>query len=216
MTDRDHPHRSDYDEFYSEGGWRYSARRERRSIVKRIIGPLKLERGLRLLELGCGMGFHSSLFSKQGFRVVGVDASKAGIDYARDHFPGPSFLNLDAMDLSSELEHESFDVIFVRGMSWYHYELDGVNSHGVDVPGCTRELFRFLTKGGVFILQIRTDFSGRRPDGEVHHNRFDDYVGLFEPLGEIVLVSDWKGKVIRNQVDAAKSGKNIIIAARKA
>jgi cyclopropane fatty-acyl-phospholipid synthase-like methyltransferase len=205
-----------YDDFYFKGGWKYRNWRERIFLVKRIIRPLKLQRGSKLLELGCGMGFHSNLFSKLGFEVVGIDLSEAGISYAKNHFSEPQFLNIDAAMLSSEFEYEHFDVIYVRGMSWYHYELNGVNIHGVNVPSYTQELFRFLTKNGIFILQIKTDFSGRRPDSEVHHNKLEDYIRLFSSFGEVVFISDLKGKILRNQKDAEKSRKSIIIATRKA
>ena len=166
--------RSHYDDFYSKGGWKYDYWQSKKFLVQRIIRPLKLKKHSKLLELGCGMGFHSNLFSKLGFDVVGVDVSEAGIKYAKSHFARPKFFNVDATLLSSEFEYEHFDLIFVRGMSWYHYELNGVNKYGVNVPTCTQELFRFLKKDGVFILQIKTDFSGRRPDSEVHHNKLED------------------------------------------
>ena len=204
-----------YDDFYSKGGWEYNNWREKRFLVKKIIRPLKLQKGLKILELGCGTGFHSNLLAKLGFEVVGVDISDAGINYAKKHFPKPTFLNIDAKNLASEFEYEHFDIIFVRGMSWYHYELNGVNGNGVDVPSCTQEFFRFLTQGGIFILQIKTDFSGRRPDGEIHNNTFNDYVKLFSSCGESILISDFDGKILRNQNDAEKSKNNIIIATRK-
>ena len=204
-----------YDDFYSKGGWRHYKWRQRRFLVKRIIKPLKLSNGLKLLDLGCGMGLYSNLLSKLGFEVVGADKSEVGINYAKKHYSKPKFLNLDAKDLALEFEPESFEIIFARGMSWYHYELNGVNILGVDVPSCTRDLFHLLTKGGIFILQIKTDYSGRRPDKEIHHNKLEDYVRLFEPFGEIVFISDWKGSVIKSQSDAEKSKRNIIIATRK-
>ena len=207
--------KSHYDDFYSKGGWTYSNWRHRRFLVKKIIKPLKLQKGLKLLEIGCGMGFHSNLLSKLGFEVVGVDLSEAGIEYAKNHSSKPQFFDLDALNLSSEFEYEHFDVIFSRGMSWFHYELNGVNKHGIDVPGCTQELFRFLTKNGIFILQIVTDFSGSRPDDKVHHNKLEDYVRLFSAFGEVIFISDWSGKIIKDQKDAEDSKNNIIIATRK-
>ena len=207
--------KSHYDAFYSKGGWTYSNWRHRRFLVKKIIKPLKLQKGLKLLEIGCGMGFHSNLLSKLGFEVVGVDLSEAGIEYAKNHFSKPQFFDLDALNLSSEFEYEHFDVIFSRGMSWFHYELNGVNKHGIDVPGCTQELFRFLTKNGIFILQIVTDFSGSRPDDKVHYNKLEEYVRLFSAFGEVIFISDWSGKIIKDQKDAEDSKNNIIIATRK-
>lgn len=208
--------RSRYDDFYLKGGWTYGNRYERKFLKKKIIRPLKLRRGLKLLDLGCGRGFHSDLLSKLGFKVVGVDMSEVGISFAKNHFSEPQFFKLDAINLSLEFEYEHFDIIFVRGMSWYHYELNGVNKNGVNVPSCTQELFRFLTKTGIFILQIKTDFSGSRPDSDVHHNKLDDYVSLFSSFGEVVFISDWKGNTLRTQTDAEKSRASIIIAIRKA
>ena len=204
-----------YDEFYSKGGWKYSNWRHRRFLVKNIIKPLKLQKGLKILEIGCGMGFHCNLLSKLGFEVVGVDLSESGIDYAKNHFPESQFFDLDALNLSSVFDYENFDVIFSRGMSWYHYELNGVNKHGIDVPSCTQELFRFLNKNGIFILQIVTDFSGSRPDDKVHFSKLEDYVKLFSALGEVIYISDWGGRIIKNQKDAEESKNNIIIATRK-
>lgn len=204
-----------YDNFYSKGGWSYSNWREKRFLKSKIVKPLKLQKGSRLLELGCGMGYQSNLFYELGFDVVGVDLSESGIAYAKSHFSGPRYFNIDATELSAHFDYESFDIIYIRGMSWYHYELNGVNKLGVDVPERTEELFRFLRPKGVFVLQIVTDFSGSQPEGKVHNNRFDEYVRLFERFGEVFYISDWKGRVLRNQAEAEKVGKHIIIATRK-
>lgn len=212
---KDESKKNSYDGFYARGGWRYNHWLEKRFLVKKIIKPLQFKKGMKLLELGCGMGIHSYLFSRLGFEVIGVDQSEEGIAFAKRNFPRTRFLNLDAQKLGPEFPPESFDIIFVRGMSWYHYELNGVNTNNVDVPARTRELFYFLKKGGLFILQVKTDFSGKRPEGDVHHNKYEDYLSLFRPLGKIVLVSDWKGNVLKSQTDAEKTRKNIIIATRK-
>jgi SAM-dependent methyltransferase len=208
--------RSHYDRFYAAGGWRYSSWTQKRFLKKRIVAPLGLRRGQRVLDLGCGRGFHSDLLAGFGFEVVGVDASQAGIAAARAAYAAPSFICMDAVKLSERFEPDSFDVIYDRGMSWYHYELDGINRHGVNVPERTRELFDLLKAGGLFVLQIVTDFSGNRPASDIHQNRYNDYVRLFGPLGDIVLVTDWIGHQLRNEANAERSKKNIIIATRKA
>lgn len=209
------PQQSPYDTFYSQGGWNYSSWYEKRFLKRRIVRPLNLSYGLRLLELGCGMGIHSKLFSDLGFDVVGVDSSAAGIEHARRTYRGPQFLHLDGAMLSTVLAPASFDVVFIRGMSWYHYELNGVNKEGVDVPARTAELFHFLKKSGLFVLQIQTDFSGRAAEDGVLQNRFDGYVGLFRRFGEVVYISDWSGNLLDDATAAQRSGNNIIIATRK-
>ena len=204
-----------YNDFYDKGGWRYFKWLEKRILQKRVIMPLKLTKGLKLLEIGCGMGHQSNIFSELGFKVVGVDISEGGIKYAKENYSTPKYLQMNAKDLALEFEPESFDIIFSHGMSWYHYELNGINQSGIDVPSCTKDLFQLLTKGGIFILTIWTEFSGRRPDGEIHHNELKDYVSLFERFGEIILISDRKGNVLKTDSDAKKSKRGIIIATRK-
>lgn len=201
--------------FYRLELWRCVVWLEKRFLLNRVIKPLQLQEGLRILDLGCGNGFFSALFSELGFEVVGVDKSTVSISYAKRHFPKPSFLYMDAHDLQSEFKTESFDVIFARGMSWYHYELNGINRHGVDVPNCTRGLFRFLKKKGIFIFQGKTDFSGSRINGKIHNNKLEDYVNLFKQMGEIILISGYTGKVLRDDRDIKKAKRGIIIATRK-
>ncbi|HYO62422.1 MAG TPA: class I SAM-dependent methyltransferase [Pyrinomonadaceae bacterium] len=203
-----------YNRFYGRGGWEYSKEHQREFLVERLIKPLNLTPGSKVLEIGCGMGLHSGLLHELGFDVTGVDVSEVGIQHARTNFPGPTFF---AMDLANEeFGEEEFDVIYSRGMSWYHYELDGVNEDGVDVPRATEGLFRKLKKGGVFVLQISTDFSGGRdPQSGVHYNRLGAYVSLFERFGEVVLVSNWRGDRLENQEQAERLKGHIIIATRK-
>lgn len=205
----------DYEAFYADGGWRYDYNRERDFLKDRIIAPLELRTGMRLMDLGCGMGLFSSLFHELGFDVTGVDRSQTGIANANAKFPGPEFICTDASEIMERFEPESFDILYIRGMSWYHYEQTTVNKHGVDVPERTRDFFRLLVPGGIFILQIKTDFTGSRPPAGVHHNAVDDYVGLFDPLGEIVLLTDWDGTPLKTNKDGEMSGKNVIIATRR-
>ncbi len=51
------------------------------SFARRVAALLP--RGARVLDLGCGEGRDSVFFAAEGFEVVGVDASRAGIAKAR-------------------------------------------------------------------------------------------------------------------------------------
>lgn len=210
-----HKLKRDYDKFYAEGGWNFDIERERRFLRDRIISPLGLRAGGRVLDLGCGMGHFSNLFHEAGFEVVGLDRSEAGIAHASSTYPGPEFVHADADAVFDRFPPESLDVVFIRGMSWYHYELNEPNKHGVDVPEKTRRLFRLLVPDGHFILQIKTDFSGARPSEGVYHLEVDEFRRLFAPLGEIVLVTDWDGTPLADNRDGAASGRNIVIATRR-
>ncbi len=106
----------------------------------------------------------------------------------------------------------------------FHYELDGVNCHGVDVPLWTGVIFQWLTRGGTFVLKIKTDFSGTRPAVGVHNNRYCDYVNLFRTFGDIVSITDGSGRPLRSERDARSTlmrrllkitRRGIIIVTRK-
>ena len=196
-----HKLKRDYNKFYTKGGWNFDIERERKFISERLVDPLGLRAGSRILDLGCGMGHFSHLLHEAGFDVTGLDRSEAGIAHARTSYPGPAFLNADAEEVFERFAPESLDVVFVRGMSWYHYELNETNKHGVDVPEKTRRLFGLLVPGGHFILQIKTDFSGARPEEGVYHLEVDEFRRLFAPLGEIVLVTDWDGTPLADNRD---------------
>ena len=204
-----------YDDFYSRGGWQYDRSSQKHFLVERVVEPLKLRGRLRLLDIGCGMGLHSALFAELGFAVTGIDTSAVAIKYARAHYPHVPFLNLNAANLESAFDRQNFDIIVAKGMSWYHYELGGVNKHGVDVPRQTLKLFSFLKEGGTFILAIKTDFSGRRPKHRIHHNKLEDYAGLFGLCGTVVFMSDWKGSILRDNDDGVRSAANVIVATRR-
>lgn len=45
----------------------------------------------RILDAACGCGYGSSLLSQKGV-VTGVDYSPNAIDWAEEHFPGPTYL----------------------------------------------------------------------------------------------------------------------------
>jgi len=203
-----------FNRFYSSGGWQYSLEQQRQFLVEKIIEPVGLTPGSRLLEIGCGMGMQSGLLFDLGFDVTGVDVSDVAIQHAKRNFPGPQFLCMNLED--AEFARESFDVIYSRGLTWYHYNLDGVNPNGTDVPHQTRILFDKLKKGGVFILQISTDFSGTEdPATGVINNKLDHYVSFFERFGEVIHVSNWNGVHLDSQELAECLGRNIIIATRK-
>jgi cyclopropane fatty-acyl-phospholipid synthase-like methyltransferase len=202
-----------YNRFYAQGGWSYSREQQEKFVIERIIKPLGLVRGSKILEIGCGMGIHSALLHQLGFKVTAVDVSNVGIQFAKTHVPGVTFHCTDLAGFISE--EPEYDVIYSRGMAWYHYELNTVNVHGIDVPLQTTRLFQMLKTGGIFVLQISTDFSGTVAESGVYNNKLAEYTTFFERLGEIVLLTNWNGEALTNQAEASRLGRNILIATRK-
>ncbi len=175
-----------YDAFYRDGGWKYSFWREfwwhRRNVVKRF----KLRRGMDVLEIACGSGFHTNLLNRMGLRCVGIDRSRSGIEWARRHYPRSTYHRLDLRD-DIPMPEGGYDAVLARGCSHYHYDLQ--TDQALDT---TRRMLTFLKPGGVFIMVIVTDLSGRREPDKVWQNTLDDYRRHFSSFGSPWSV-DWVG-----------------------
>lgn len=179
-----------YDRFYAAGGWRYSRVREwwwhRRHFVRRF----QLSRGMRLLEVACGMGFHTDLFCRMGFDCAGVDACETAIRLAKERFSGRAFHLADARGVLP-FDMNTFDVIVTRGCSLYHYDLSTQPPRDM-----TANLLRYVKPGGIFVLMIATDLSGRREPGQIWHNQLDDYRAHFGAFDRPCTVDWHKGMAI--------------------
>lgn len=77
----------------------------------------------KLLDLGCGPGFHPQKLADLGFEVVGLDLSEPMINYALEHHTKASFRRGNFLDDPSLLEGE-FDMIYSLGNAlmiiWSH------------------------------------------------------------------------------------------------
>lgn len=96
--------------------------------------------GLRVLEVGCGLGTDGAQFAQAGANYTGVDLTEAAIELARKRFelfglPG-EFRTADAEQL--DFPDESFDLVYSHG----------VLHHTPDVASAVREIHRVLRPGG--------------------------------------------------------------------
>ncbi len=191
-----------YDQFYGRGGWPYSFEVQA-SLLEPIVPVAGWKEGSRILEIGCGTGMHAKILAEWGMEVWAVDISEVAIEMARKQHGESANLNYVAADVADlgKWGVLEFDGIYARGMSYFHYELDGVNCKGIDVPHQTERLFSWLRPGGTFVLQICTDLSGDRSD-TVHSNTYRDYTDLFERFGRVMSCTDLEG----NPVDENTKG----------
>ena len=83
----------------------------------------ELQPGSNILDIGCGNGRDALFFSQQGYPVIGIDASKVGINAAiengRNHGLTAKFLDVNLYDQSScvnFIKHhkDCFDMIYAR------------------------------------------------------------------------------------------------------
>jgi ubiquinone/menaquinone biosynthesis C-methylase UbiE len=98
-------------------------------------GLAEYKRGMRICDMGCGVGYIAHLMNLCGFETVGVTNSRFQHDYAAEHFPETRFLLCDMTD--TPLQGESFDA--VQWMESIGY---------VDQTKAFSEAFRLLKSGG--------------------------------------------------------------------
>lgn len=102
--------------------------------------------GLRILEIGCGIGIDLARFAKGGALATGVDLSSTAIDLATKYF---------------EFEHLPHDFLVMNGeaMDFPDETFDMVYAHGViqytaDAQKLIDEAYRVLKPGGTFIGMV--------------------------------------------------------------
>jgi len=112
-------------------------------------------RGLRVLEIGCGLGTDGAQFAKAGAEYTGVDLTEAAVELARKRFtlfnlPG-EFRTADAENL--DFADESFDLVYSHG----------VLHHTPDTARAVREVHRVLRPGrrAMVMLYHRNSYNYR-------------------------------------------------------
>lgn len=97
-------------------------------------------RGLKVLEIGCGLGTDGAQFAQAGADYTGVDLTDASIQLARKRFElfnlAGTFRTADAENL--DFEDESFDLVYSHG----------VLHHTPETEKAIREVHRVLRRGG--------------------------------------------------------------------
>jgi SAM-dependent methyltransferase len=103
-------------------------------------------RGLRVLEIGCGLGTDGAQFAAAGADYTGVDLTEAATELARKRFQlfdlRGEFRVADAENL--DFADESFDLIYSHG----------VLHHTPDTARAVHEIHRVLRPGGRAIVML--------------------------------------------------------------
>lgn len=106
-----------------------------------VVRALELRPGMRLLDLGCGVGhFLSWLMERLPVTCHGVDLSLNSVRCAREANPGPELTVGDA------------EVLPYRDSAFDRVTCNGAAHHFLDEQAAFREMFRVLAPGGRLVL----------------------------------------------------------------
>lgn len=103
-------------------------------------------RGLKVLEIGCGLGTDGAQFARAGADYTGIDLTEASIELARKRFElsglKGEFLVADAERL--DFADATFDLVYSHG----------VLHHTPDIQAAVREIHRVLKPAGRAIVML--------------------------------------------------------------
>lgn len=100
---------------------------------------------MKILDLGCGPGRDSLFFIKQGFKVIGVDASSQMITFARKLAPQATFYKnyIEKIDFPNEY----FDGVWATA-SFQHISKR-------NTPAVLKNIYKIIRRGGIFFCDLR-------------------------------------------------------------
>jgi 2-polyprenyl-3-methyl-5-hydroxy-6-metoxy-1,4-benzoquinol methylase len=118
--------------------------------------------GKHVLDAGCGVGYGSAYLGEVARHVIGMDASAAAIEYARERYAAENVVFLVGDVLDAEVSHP-FDVVCA-------FE---VIEHLRDAERFVAKTRRLVKDDGVFIASTpRAEVSSRRPENPFHEREF--------------------------------------------
>jgi len=137
-------------------------------LVAEILPTLKRCKVRNVLDLGCGTGRHCIFMAKNGFNILGLDASESALRIASQWVREERLANV-ALVQGSMTDIPSGDGCFdaVISISVMHHALKR------DISKSMAEIYRILKKGGIFFANLVSIHDPRYGTGqEVEENTF--------------------------------------------
>lgn len=91
------------------------------SVIGDLVEMIELTLPARVLDIGCGHGYHAAEFASRGFTTTGVDLTPEFVEEAQATFPDVAFTCADARDFVAALPSESEDLILFMATSVFGY-----------------------------------------------------------------------------------------------
>lgn len=100
----------------------------------------------KVLDVGCGTGFHINELGQNGIDGLGIDLNKNMIDYARKKYPSENFFVQDMRRLEYESE---FDALFCLCTTFAY------NTTNDQIIGTLRRFHKSIRTGGIIVIDLQ-------------------------------------------------------------
>ncbi len=118
--------------------------------VEWIVKELNVQKGSRILDLGCGPGLYCTRFAERHFIVTGIDYSKRSIQYAKEY----ATLNRLKIEYIYK-DYRTIDYNNIFDLVTLIYCDFGVLSDG-DRGLLLRKIYKSMKPGGYFLFDVCT------------------------------------------------------------
>ena len=111
-------------------------------------------KGKKVLEIGCGMGSHSTVLSKFASHLTSIDLTNTAVEMTNKRFELFDIKNAEALQADAEnlpFDNESYDYVW----SW------GVIHHSANTDRIASEINRVLKNGGKSTIMVYNKNSTR-------------------------------------------------------
>ena len=117
--------------------------------VEQIISLLKLQPGVSICDLCCGLGRHSLEFGRLGYRVTGVDRTGLYIEQAKNKANEQGLnIRFAQEDMRSFFEPDAFDAVINVFTSFGYFE------EVTDDKRVLENVYESLKDDGIFLIDI--------------------------------------------------------------
>ena len=139
---------------------------ERKALLQAVLSDLP--KAATMLDAGCGRGTFTAFLHNLGFRMIGIDISRAAIAFARQQYPKVQFA-VASLEGQFPFRDENFTAVWCTE----------VLEHLFDVRATLAELNRVLRPGGKLVLT--TPYHGFIKNLLIVFLSFDRH---YDPYGE--------------------------------